>query len=395
MRFADLIAPIPAERFTADYFGQRPVHIPARPESRRGGLIDWRGFNALLAIRSHWTESNLRLVMNSRPVLPEFYMDEAATLGGPVTRANPAKLDVFLAMGASLVANSVEDICPEIRAVTTDLADRFAGKAGANLYCSYRGIQAFASHCDLHEVFALQCEGEKRWRIYANRAAAPVQALQGTDAQEVIDRTKGPVALEARLRPGDLLYIPRGFYHDALAGSGASLHVTFSVAPPDGRILFRLLEELAVEDQAFREYLPDARRGGGPALEARLAALSGRIAAIMASPRFAEALADRQARLAEPDHHFSLPQRMKLDFLARSDAPVELAAGPEGAVIRAAGRETRLGALVEAAEWLLSRPAFALQELFARFRHIEEEKLRGLVEDLRRQGLFFPYTPEP
>ena len=268
MRFQDLLAPFPLDRFEAEHLGKVPLHVPAAASAART-VIDWAGLNRLLAIRSHWSEANLKLIMNSRPVQGDFYLDEVDTLGGRTRRANPAKVDLFLAMGASLVANSVEDVSPEVAAITAALADRFSGKAGANIYCSFQDVQAFASHCDLHEVFALQCEGEKLWNIYANRAASPVVPLEGEDAQTVIDSVKGPLLMQVRMRPGDLLYIPRGYYHDALATSGASLHLTFAVAPMTGRILFQLIEGLAMEDEAFRAYLPDARAGNGADLAER------------------------------------------------------------------------------------------------------------------------------
>ena len=44
------------------------------------------------------------------------------------------------------------------------------------------------------------------------------------------------------MKPGDILYLPRGQYHDALTGDRASLHVTFGVAPATGLALFKLLE---------------------------------------------------------------------------------------------------------------------------------------------------------
>ncbi len=65
------------------------------------------------------------------------------------------------------------------------------------------------------------------------------------------------------MRPGDVLYLPRGWYHDALAVDGPSLHVTLSVTPLYGRILFRLLEPAAMQDPAFRAWLPPADRDGG------------------------------------------------------------------------------------------------------------------------------------
>ena len=45
---------------------------------------------------------------------------------------------------------------------------------------------------------------------------------------------KGRVAEEILMRPGDLLYLPRGQFHDALASTDASIHVTLSCAEPNG-----------------------------------------------------------------------------------------------------------------------------------------------------------------
>ena len=61
------------------------------------------------------------------------------------------------------------------------------------------------------------------------------------------------------MKPGDVLYLPRGQYHDALTGDRASLHVTFGVAPATGLAVFKLLESALAQESEFRAYLPDAR----------------------------------------------------------------------------------------------------------------------------------------
>ena len=55
MDFATFIAPLPVENFRADYFGQRPLHIPADPahDGPRRALLDWERLNHLLAQRPH------------------------------------------------------------------------------------------------------------------------------------------------------------------------------------------------------------------------------------------------------------------------------------------------------------------------------------------------------
>jgi ribosomal protein L16 Arg81 hydroxylase len=394
MRFSELIAPVTAERFMSDFYGHKPLHVPSSAECPRAAMISWTRMNDLLSLRSHWTEANIKLIMNSRPVSPEHYIREVDTLGGTVRRADLAKVDLFMAMGASLVANSVEDVSPEVRAVISSLGDQFSARAGANIYCSFKDVQAFASHCDLHEVFAVQCEGEKVWNIYENRAAAPVEALTGADAQAIIDRAKGRILHQVRMRPGDLLYIPRGYYHDALASSGASLHVTFSVTPLNGRILFRLLEEAAVQDAAFRDYLPDAREANGVRLEERLADLAGRISALVTSNSFKTTVATRQRMLCDPNYQAQLPSRPNLDFYARSDRQAVFEADASGERLKVGGTRIPLGTHGAAAEWLLGRRAFSLQELFATYPHMDQDSLRALVGALERAGAIFAYTPE-
>ena len=393
MHVRDIVAPVPLDRFDAEVFGREPLYVPAGKAGRAKAPIDWSRMNALLALRSHWSKGNIELILNSRAVQPDLYLEEVETLAGRVRRSDPAKVQLFLGMGASLVANALEDVSPGARALTVALSDHYSGRAGANAYCSFKSIQAFASHCDLHEVFAIQCEGEKVWRIYRNRASSPVEPLAGEDAQAIIDAVKGPVLLEVCMRPGDVLYIPRGFYHDALATSEASLHVTLSLAPLTGRYLFRLLEELAIEDPEFREYLPDARANGGGALAARMEALSSRVSVLMRSNRFAAAIGERQRQLADRDAPYDMPVRQSLQFYARTAMPVEARSGPDGVTLICGGAERLHESLQAPIEWVLNRPAFALQELYANFAHVEPSRLRALVAELEQCGLIRPYSP--
>jgi len=391
VEFAAFISPISVDVFMVEYFDKRPVHIPAAAATRVP--LDWERFNELLAIRSHWIEPNINLIMNRRAVDRDFYMIDIATLAGAARRADAAKVEAFLAMGASMVGNAIEEIDAKTCAVVDMLSERFAGRAGANLYCSFKDVQAFDSHYDNHEVFAVHCEGEKVWRIYRNRADAPLDPVLGDEvAQARIDAAKGGVLMEVRMRPGDLLYIPRGYFHDALASSAESLHLTFAVAPHSGRILFRLLEECALRDSAFRQYLTDAREGDGAALRSAIDALADKIGAILRSPAFFSDVATAQRKLGQGSHNASLPNRPAIEAWARTERPAAVAHRPHGAVLVAeAGEEHALGGLFEEAEWLLSRPAFVTVEIFARYPHRREEELRALIDLMSRAKLFASY----
>jgi hypothetical protein len=394
MTFDEFVAPIGEERFLADFYGRSPVHLRAIAAGR-GLDFGWDDLNALFAIAAHWTPGNIKLLMNSQPVDPAHYIDEVPTFDGPVRRADPAKMDLFLGMGASLVANAADAASPAIAAVTAMLSRRFTALASANIYCSFDGVQAFATHYDTHEVFALQCEGEKTWRLYANREVDPVDHPPHTpDAQARIDAARGPVVHQVTTRPGDLLYIPRGQYHDALAQQGASMHISFAVAPRTGRVLASLLDAAIGADPAFRAYLPDPDAQGGAALAARLRDLAGRLAGIVASPGFAIEVANAQRKAALARVPITLPERTAAAYLARTGRPAEVRRTATGARLIVAGREHPLGAAPDAADWALARPAFSDRELDARFAHVPEQDRRALIVLLLREGLVERYTPD-
>ena len=291
----ELLHPITRDRFDADYNDRKPLHIPAEAGAPKRAILDWARFNALLDQSSIWTAQSLKMVFNGQPIPPEQYCVEARSQSGVALRPSPAKVQNLLAMGASVIAGDVQELTPELRALSHRLGRDFAGLVGANVYCSFGGVQAFDTHFDLHHVFAVQVEGEKTWRLYENRAEAPVSfPVDDAEARRWFAQTRGPLMTEVRMQPGDVLYLPRGWYHDALATEGASLHVTFSVSPLYGRVLFGLLESAAMQDPAFRQWLAPGT-DGGVRLARQLADLGRRLAELSALPAFRD-----EARRRDP-----------------------------------------------------------------------------------------------
>lgn len=394
MDLAALIAPVTVADFTRDFFGQAPLHVPATP-GRRKAPLDWPRLTELLAIAPHWTPGNISLILNRRPVAPEFYFDEVLTLAGPVQRADPAKVEMFLTMGASLVGNDVDAIAPELRDITLALGGHFAALANANVYASFKGVQGFATHYDLHDVFAVQCAGEKIWHLYANRAVNPVAPLAtgGDAAQAQIDAARGPLVATVRMRPGDVLYLPRGIYHDALATDAASLHVTVSLAPHSGEAVLHLLQAAALRDPAMRAWLPDGR-GDPAALAAHLAGLAARLAAIVASPGFRDEVIDAQRARPGHRHTVRLPAPPVTASYARSERAATVERAAEGAALVIGAGRTPLGLAFAVAEYALSRPAFSAAELAARFPHVPPAEQAALIAMLEAAGLVTRYVPQ-
>ncbi len=220
MDFAEFLAPFDAGTFRSQYYGKRPLHV--RRNGAVTGLLPWQRFNEVLALTPYWNEESLKVYFKSRAALRENYCDTADVRPGTLAPVNPAKLKALTALGASIVANHLHRVCPEVGAVAAMLEREFAARAFANVYCSFRGVQAFQTHFDLHDVFAVQAEGEKTWRVYESRADTPVNPVPpGDEWEKWLTESRGKLLFEAHMKPGDILYLPRGQYHDALTGAEA------------------------------------------------------------------------------------------------------------------------------------------------------------------------------
>ncbi len=379
MDFANFIAPFDVGTFRSQYYGNRPVHIRREGQSRPD-VLNWKRFNEVLAITPYWNEDTLKVYFKNRAALRENYCDTTDLRVGVSAPANPAKVKALMGLGASLIANHLHRVCPEVGAVVSMLEHQFAARVVANVYCSFKGVQAFQTHYDLHDVFAVQTEGEKTWRVYEARADAPVAPLPpGDEFEKWLISTRGPLLFEAHMKPGDILYLPRGQYHDALTGSQASLHVTFGVAPATGLALLKILESALTRESEFRAYLPDARTEA--TLRERLARLADRIKTVMTSPAFAIDVLNHQRNLAGARADYELPAQKQTTWysIARK---AQVVRRDHGYAVVFDGGEIALGATYPTIEWILQQRLFSLEDAIARQSSVDRSELRGDLEQL-------------
>lgn len=99
---------------------------------------------------------------------------------------------------------------------------------GTNVYLTPPNSQGFAPHYDDIEAFVLQLEGAKHWKVYAPRT--PQEHLPRVSSHNFTQDELGKPILDVKLEPGDMLYFPRGYIHQAVTVEGKhSLHLTTSV----------------------------------------------------------------------------------------------------------------------------------------------------------------------
>lgn len=387
MQFADFIAPANVAQFRSQRFGQQPVHLPAEG-GRHLDILNWQRLNEVLALTPYWNEDSLKVYFKSRAALRENYCDLADLAPGARAPVNPAKVKALLGLGASLVANHVHRVCPQVNQIVSVLEREFAARVFTNVYCSFKGVQAFQTHFDLHDVFAFQAEGEKTWRVYESRADAPVAPLPpGDEVEKWLTASRGKLLFEVTMKPGDILYLPRGQYHDALTGAQASLHVTFGVAPATGLALFKLLESVLTKESAFRAYLPDARRSDE--LRAKLVGLADRVHSVMRSPAFEQDVLNLQRELARPSVDYGLPTQVPPSWYSTA-RPAQVVRRDSGYVVLAQGVEIPVGATYPTLEWLLQQRLFSLDDAMVHQPGVDALALRQIIDRLVQAGILAP-----
>jgi hypothetical protein len=75
----------------------------------------------------------------------------------------------------------------------------------------------------------LQLSGRKRWQVFA-----PTRLYPLTDDSEKAAKPEGPPVWDGIMNDGDMLYLPRGWWHVAFPLDEPSLHISFGNEPPNG-----------------------------------------------------------------------------------------------------------------------------------------------------------------
>jgi bifunctional lysine-specific demethylase and histidyl-hydroxylase NO66 len=196
---------------------------------------------------------SFRLVKDGTPLDPASYTQTIRIGGRPVDRTiRPDRVVAEFEAGATIVLHALHRQWPPVAEFCRDLELSLTHPVQANAYVTPPTAQGFAVHHDTHDVFVVQTHGRKRWRVYR-----PLVELAGPEQPWKKARgDPGEPLLEAEMAPGDSLYLPRGFPHEAESQDDVSIHVTVGVLAHTWLDLWRHVLRGAAEHKPFREALP-------------------------------------------------------------------------------------------------------------------------------------------
>ncbi|GGX08432.1 cupin domain-containing protein [Streptomyces noursei] len=247
----NLAAHLGQDEFLAQVLHRQFLHVRGAIETP-ASLISWEDLNNIIASQ-RLEPPRLRLSMDGE-MLPQYrYASPVATRRHTVYhRLMPTELHARLREGASLVIDAIDEIQPSIGAAAAELEGWLRTGVQTNLYASWTAREGFGTHWDDHDVVVVQIDGAKRWRLFGQTRVAPMYK----DTEEPEEPPKEPVA-ELVLRPGDILYLPRGTWHAVSASEGEhSLHLTFGIQTMSGAQLVSWLADDLRGEELLRLDLP-------------------------------------------------------------------------------------------------------------------------------------------
>jgi hypothetical protein len=384
--FADLLHPMTEQEFFADYYGKKLLHIEGG-ERKFEQVMSWDILSSILNQTAIWSSKSLMLVLDNDVVPARAYCAPATSRDGQeIQQPDAEKVMALLRRGASLVTNDIDSLTPVLSGVANAMESRLAGKVQSNLYCSWKQHQAFGSHFDTHDVFAVHVAGEKLWNIYETRMDDPVAHPKFKSfGQDWHDENRGPIAQQVLMKPGDLLYLPRGLYHDAMATSDGTIHIAFGVTHVIGLDVVDMVKATVVDDVEFRRNMPL------PAVAEWLATLGDRIAELLRNPDAVQGMVEFQRGFRYPRGGIKLPvqapgRRFRLNAAGLSVVQKDgqwLLAGGKGAVPIPTGQQ-------DVVSWIVGQPDFTEDLLAEQFPDMEKQATDEILGALQGMKVIAP-----
>jgi ribosomal protein L16 Arg81 hydroxylase len=243
-----LIHPLAQKSFQADYWERSHLVIERDDPAYYENLLSLDALDQVLAT-SNLRTANLRVVRSGQETpVSKIITNEPGSSHAAIDRLYAMYRD-----GATIVFNSLHEHWEPLTRLCRSLADDFSCPTQVNVYLTPAGNQGFNAHYDTHDVFVAQIHGSKRWRVYAPPVELPLREQPHRPSPD----GPGELLAEVEMTPGTLLYLPRGYKHEASANEEASAHLTIGIMPITwSSILIHTLRNIALTDVRFRRALP-------------------------------------------------------------------------------------------------------------------------------------------
>src|SRR5687768_13689572 len=222
---ARCIDPVSTEEFFAEHWERRPLVVARNESGRFDDLLSLADVERLIC-SSGIRYPSIRLVKAGATIALRDYTADLPWRPDPLTgTADVRRVLAEFDAGATVVLQALHHTWEPLARFCRSLELLLDHTVQTNAYFTPRDSQGLAVHHDTHDVFVLQVHGEKRWLVY--EPAWPLPLKNQRYRKEL--GGPGEAVHDVVLRPGDTLYMPRGWLHMATTSQTDSLHLTVGV----------------------------------------------------------------------------------------------------------------------------------------------------------------------
>ena len=243
------VEPTGEAEFLADYWERRPLVVQRDEAGRYDDLLSEQEVERVVS-SGGLRYPGFRLVKAGEQLSARDYTVDIPWR--PTGFTGSVDVDRMLSeweRGATIVLQGLHLSRPELAAFCRSLEQTLGHPAQVNAYYTPRSAQGLPVHHDTHDVFVLQVAGEKRWLVYEPALELP---LKNQKYSEELGAPGVPVH-DLVLQPGDTLYLPRGWLHEALTSESDSLHLTVGVNVVTWLDAFRAALDECGDELGFRQ----------------------------------------------------------------------------------------------------------------------------------------------
>jgi hypothetical protein len=240
---AELLSPLTVDEFLDLLRRREFVYRPRSNADRFAQSAGWAALQRSIAAGRQAVErGGIRVTKQSHNVPPDRWMTDG--------KADVRKLKAFLADGYSVVALRIEEHVPELAAICAEVKALTGERSfvGAIVTSGVRA-GAFKTHYDPEDLLILQVEGTKRWKVFRPVVPDPVQRMPKTPLENP------ELIFDEVLEPGDMLFVPAGYWHHCESGLSTSVHLGIFFLPPTAWHWIEQTIYPLINDQFFRKSL--------------------------------------------------------------------------------------------------------------------------------------------
>ncbi|WP_252188156.1 cupin domain-containing protein [Actinobacillus pleuropneumoniae] len=244
------------EKFKYEFFEKKPLVI--KGAIRNKDLLSWNEINEIFPRCKLIGEEEIKVMYKGKKVPKEYYVESYNDLGTLRYKFKEEELYCLMRDGATLIANGIVNE-PAIDIFSQEIAKFTKCHIFSSLYVAFNTQRSFKIHWDSRDIFAIQMQGGKRWIIHSPTFKDPLFMHRSKDMPEYFPN-KDDVYIDILLEAGDILYLPRGWWHDPIPVGEETVHLAVGVFPPYTNDYLSWVTENIVKNEIARKSLSSSEK---------------------------------------------------------------------------------------------------------------------------------------